>query len=144
MEKRILFVDNQPEVLRGLKRVLRTVRHEWDVEFAASGEEALNLMSKSHFDVVVSDMHMPEMNGVELLNTVMERYPNTVRIVLSGHSDREMIMNSLNCTHQFLAKPCNAETIRYTIERACKWLILLFLIFHKKLQTHSMRQFIWG
>ncbi len=118
--KRILFIDDDPKVLRGLRRALATIHHEWDVEFAMSGEEALNLMSKSLFDVVVTDTRMPKMNGVELLNTVMERYPDTVRIILSGHTDKEMIMNSLNCTHQFLAKPCNPETIRYTIERACR------------------------
>ncbi len=118
--KRILFIDNDPKVLRGLRRALATIHHEWDVEFAMSGEEALNLMSKSLFDVIVTDTRMPKMNGVELLNTVMERYPDTVRIILSGHTDKEMIMNSLNCTHQFLVKPCNPETIRYTIERACR------------------------
>jgi putative nucleotidyltransferase with HDIG domain len=118
--RRILFVDDQPEVLRGLKRALETMRHKWDIEFAVSGEEALNLMSKSHFAVVVSDMRMPEMDGVELLNVVMERNPEVVRIILSGHSDRELVLRSVRCAHQFLAKPCNIETISYTIERACK------------------------
>jgi putative nucleotidyltransferase with HDIG domain len=96
------------------------MRHEWEVEFAESGEEALNFMSKSSFDVVVSDMRMPGMNGVELLDTVMERYPETVRIILSGHSDTEMILRSVKTTHQFLMKPCDAETIKNTIEHACK------------------------
>ena len=118
--RRILFVDDQPEVLRGLKRALAAIPHDWDIEFSTSGEEALDLMSRSPFDVVVSDMRMPKMNGVELLSTVMERYPDTVRIILSGHSDREMILNSLNCSHQFLSKPCSTEKIRYTIERACR------------------------
>ncbi len=118
--RKILFVDDQPQVLRGLRRALATIPHGWDIEFSTSGEEALDLMSRSSFDVVVSDMRMPRMNGVELLSTVMERYPDTVRIVLSGHSDKEMILNSLNCTHQFLSKPCSTEKIRYTIERACR------------------------
>jgi putative nucleotidyltransferase with HDIG domain len=117
---RIIFVDDQPAVLNGIKRVLRTVCHEYDADFAVSGEEALNLMSKSHFDVIVSDMRMPKMGGVELLNIVMKRYPETVRIILSGHSDREMILRSVRCAHQFLAKPCNMETIRFTVKRACK------------------------
>ncbi len=118
--RRVLFVDDQPEILKGFKRAFSAIQHEWDVEYAMSGEESLNLMSKSHFDVVVSDMRMPKMNGVELLNIVMKRYPETVRIILSGHSDRVMIMGSVNCTHQFLAKPCDADAIKYTIERACK------------------------
>ncbi len=118
--RRILFVDDEINVLQGLKRMLRKMRYEWDTEYAKNGEEALDFMSKTPFDVVVSDMRMPRMDGVELLGTVMEQYPETVRIILSGHSDREMIMKTVKCTHQFLVKPCDAETVRYTIERACK------------------------
>lgn len=133
---RILFVDDQPEILRGLKRSFGTTCLDWDIEFAASGEEALNLMSKSHFDVVISDMRMPKMNGVELFNIIMERYPETVRIIFSGHSDREMIMNSVKCTHQFLAKPCDMETIRYTIVRACK--------LRELLRSETLRKIVAG
>ncbi|MDR4505220.1 MAG: response regulator [Candidatus Scalindua sp.] len=119
MEK-ILFVDDQPEILRGLRRALNTEDNEWDFEFATSGEEALNIMSKSSFDVVISDMRMPKMNGVELLETVMKRYPETVRIILSGSSEPELILKSIKCAHQFLIKPCNMETMMFTIGRACK------------------------
>jgi len=118
--RRILFVDDHTNVLQGYKRMLRPMRHEWEMEFAMSGEEALNFMSKSPFDVIVSDMRMPGMDGIELLGIIMERYPETVRIILSGHSDKEMILRSVKTTHQFLMKPCDAETIKNTIERACK------------------------
>ncbi|MDR4505704.1 MAG: response regulator [Candidatus Scalindua sp.] len=118
--RRILFVDDEANVLQGLKRMLRKMRYEWDTEYVSSGKEALDCMAKSPFDVVVSDMRMPRMDGVELLGTVMEQYPETVRIILSGHSDKGMIMKTVKCTHQFLVKPCDAETVRYTIERACK------------------------
>jgi putative nucleotidyltransferase with HDIG domain len=118
--RRILFVDDEPEILNGLKRVFRTMKHEWDIEFAMSGEEALTLMSKSPFDVVVSDMHMPKMDGVELLSLVMERYPETVRIILSGNLSEEMALRSVKCIHQFLLKPCDADTVKYTIEHTCK------------------------
>ena len=90
------------------------------LEFATSGEDALNIMSKSPVDVVMSDMRMPKMNGVELLNIVMKRYPETVRIILSGSSEQEMILRSVKCAHQFLTKPCNMETMLFTIGRACK------------------------
>ncbi|MBO1223699.1 MAG: HDOD domain-containing protein [Candidatus Scalindua sediminis] len=118
--RRILFVDDHTNVLQGYKRMLRPMRHEWEMEFAMSGEEALNFMSKSPFDVIVSDMRMPGMDGIELLGIIMESYPETVRIILSGHSDKEMILRSVKTTHQFLMKPCDAETIKNTIERACK------------------------
>jgi HD-like signal output (HDOD) protein len=77
-------------------------------------------MAKSPFDVIVSNMHMPEMDGVELLRIVTERYPETIRIILSERSDREMALRSVKFVHQFLMKPSSAERIYYTIERACK------------------------
>jgi Predicted signal transduction protein len=117
---RILFVDDQQQILRGLERVLKTTHHGWEVEFSKNGEEALNLLSQSPFDVIVSDMRMPKMNGVELLEIIAKRYPDVIRIILSGHSDQEMIMNSLHCSHQFIAKPCDLEILKSTIEHACK------------------------
>ncbi len=119
MKKRILFVDDEPNVLQGLQRMLRPLRNEWDMDFAGGGEEALSKMEQCPFDVVVSDMRMPGMNGAQLLQEVAKRYPNTVRIVLSGHSEREYILQLVTTTHQYLAKPCDAETIKDTINRAC-------------------------
>ncbi|MFQ5686433.1 MAG: HDOD domain-containing protein [Candidatus Scalindua sp.] len=117
--RRILFVDDDLNILKGLKRMLRPMRHEWDMEFASSGQEALDIMSKSHFDVVVSDMRMPEMDGCKLLEIVMKQYPECVRIILSGHSDHEIILGSVKFAHQYLMKPCGAEVVKLTINRAC-------------------------
>jgi HD-like signal output (HDOD) protein len=99
--------------------MLRPLRHEWQVEFARSGPEALSVLAQSPFDVVVSDMRMPGMDGAQLLNEVMRRYPRIVRIVLSGHSDWESILRSVGPAHQFLAKPCDADTLKATVVRAC-------------------------
>lgn len=117
-KKRVLFVDDEPKVLDGLRRMLRKLRDEWEMEFALSGREALEAMARQPFDVVVSDMRMPEMDGAALLSTVKERYPGTVRLILSGHSDKEMILRSVGPTHQFLAKPCDADTLKDTVIRA--------------------------
>ncbi len=117
-KKRVLFVDDEPKVLDGLRRMLRKLRDEWDMAFALSGREALEAMAHQPFDVVVSDMRMPEMDGAALLSTVKERYPGTVRLILSGHSDKEMILRSVGPTHQFLAKPCDADTLKDTVIRA--------------------------
>ncbi|MHC4182004.1 MAG: HDOD domain-containing protein [Planctomycetota bacterium] len=133
--KRILFVDDNPSEVQELKKMLKPMCHEWKIEFAVSGEEALNFMANSPFDVVVSNMHMPEMDGVELLDAVMERYPETVRIIHSGHSDREMVLRSVKSAHQFLLKPSNAETMKYTIERTCKLRDLLKSETLKKIVT---------
>lgn len=118
-KKRILFVDDESNVLQGLRRMLHSQRHEWDMAFAGGGQEALELLSHAPFDVVVSDMRMPGMDGVQLLNEVMARYPHMVRIVLSGHSDREASLKSVQPAHQYLAKPCDAAALRNTITRAC-------------------------
>lgn len=118
MKKKILFVDDESRILEGLKRMLRPMRKEWDMSFASSGQEALDILSKNHFDVVVSDMRMPGMDGGQLLTKVMELYPHIIRIVLSGQSEQEMIMKSVRPTHQFLSKPCSAEMIKSVIQRS--------------------------
>ena len=116
--KSVLFVDDEQNVLDGLRRMLRSMRKEWEMAFVNSGRAALMLMADQHFDVVVTDMRMPEMDGAQLLNEIKSRHPNVVRIILSGHADREMIMNSLGATHQYLSKPCDANTLKSAVERA--------------------------
>ena len=116
--RRILFVDDEQLVLDGLRRMLRPMRRDWDMAFVDSGEDALRLMDETPCDVIVSDMRMPGMDGLELLNRVRERHPETIRLALSGHADAEMLLESVKATHQFLSKPCDAETLRSTIERA--------------------------
>jgi HD-like signal output (HDOD) protein/ActR/RegA family two-component response regulator len=114
---RILFVDDEPNVLEGLRNMLRRMRNDWDVEFAESGRKALESMRHTPADIVVSDMRMPEMDGVQLLNMIKSLYPGTVRFILSGHSDRESVLRSVGPTHQFLSKPCNADELRNAVCR---------------------------
>ena len=118
MKKRILFVDDEALVLQGLQRMLRPMREEWEMEFIDSGAKALERMAQSPFDVVVSDMRMPGMNGAELLSRVMQQHPKTVRFILSGHADKDLILKCVGSTHQFLAKPCDPEAIKATVRRA--------------------------
>jgi HD-like signal output (HDOD) protein/CheY-like chemotaxis protein len=119
MKKRILFVDDEPNILHGLQRMLRPKREEWDMDFAEGGLKAMELLLQKPFDVIVSDMRMPGLSGVQLLNEVRESYPQMVRIVLSGHSELETILKSIRLAHQYLAKPCELETITTSISRAC-------------------------
>jgi len=118
LKKRVLFVDDEPYVLNGLKRMLHGMRHEWDMDFVDSGQEALARLSSSPFDVLVTDIRMPGMDGTELLTEVMRRHPHVVRIVLSGQSDEEIGLKTVGPAHQFLSKPCDAETIKATVARA--------------------------
>lgn len=115
---RLLFVDDEPHIVQALSRMMRKARDEFEVRTALSGAEALGIMAKWEADVVVSDMRMPGMNGVELLNKISAQYPEAVRLILSGHTDREVIMQSAIVAHQFLAKPCDAETLVNTLRRA--------------------------
>ncbi|CDH44135.1 response regulator [Candidatus Contendibacter odensensis] len=118
--KRILFVDDEPRVLEGLQNLLRRHRRKWDMTFAPGGPAALELLKTQRFDVIVSDMLMPEVNGAALLTWVQREYPHTVRIVLSGHMEVQMVMQALPVVHQFLSKPCDAEQLENVIERTCQ------------------------
>jgi HD-like signal output (HDOD) protein/CheY-like chemotaxis protein len=118
MNKRILFVDDEVNVLRGIQRGLRSMNKEWEIVFCTSGAEALEALSRSHFDVVITDMRMPGMDGAQLLEEVKIRFPRTVRMVLSGQSDRESILRSVGPTHQYLSKPCDAVELKQKLTRA--------------------------
>ena len=118
VKKRILFVDDEPLILEGLQRMLRPMREEWEMVFVGNGIEALKLMSQTPFDVVVSDMRMPQMNGAELLAEVLKRHPQTVRLILSGHADKDLILKCVGSTHQYLAKPCRPDELKMAIARA--------------------------
>lgn len=118
MKKRILFVDDEPMILQGMRRQLHRMSNEWDMDFAESGPAALALLEKSPYDIVVSDMRMPGMNGTELLNEVMKRYPQTVRLILSGYADQDLVMKCVGSTHQYLSKPCDPDALKAAVMRA--------------------------
>jgi HD-like signal output (HDOD) protein len=116
--KVLLFVDDEIRVLQGLQRQLRNMRNEWDMNFVDGARKALEFMESRPVDVLVSDMMMPEMDGAELLIEVSKRHPNTIRIVLSGHAEREAILRLVGPAHQYLSKPCDAEELRSAVARA--------------------------
>src|SRR5690242_17591571 len=95
LRARVLFVDDEPHLLAGLRRMLRPQRHRWDVWFAESGPAALEVMSRGGVDAIVSDMRMPGMDGAALLAEVQRLYPSTARIVLSGQADRTSVLSVL-------------------------------------------------
>jgi putative nucleotidyltransferase with HDIG domain len=114
---RILFVDDETDVLQGMRRSLREMRNEWNTEFASSGLAALDELAKTPVDVIVSDMRMPGMDGWELLTEVRKLYPQTVRLVLSGHADARSIMRAVGTAHQYLAKPCESAALKAAISQ---------------------------
>ncbi|MEQ9409499.1 MAG: response regulator [Fuerstiella sp.] len=114
-----MFVDDEPQVLKGITRMLDCADVMWDVETATSGPEALEVLQKEPVDVLVVDMKMPGMDGAELLAEVSQRYPQTVRIILSGQASKESVYRAVAPMHQYLAKPCETDVLRTTISRAC-------------------------
>src|SRR5262249_47188868 len=123
--RRVLFVDDEPRILEGLRRMLRPQRDEWEISFAPGGEAALALMEASPYDVIVSDMRMPIIDGATLLCKVRDLYPHVVRIVLSGHAELATALKVVPVAHQFLAKPCDSQMLRVAVERACHLKALL-------------------
>ncbi len=117
-KKSILFVDDEQKVLDGLRRILYSYRDKWDMMFATNGNEALQIMADMRFDIIISDMRMPKMDGASLLRIVQERYPHIIRFILSGYGDKEMILKTVGVTDQFITKPCSAVTLIKTIEGA--------------------------
>ena len=118
--KRILFVDDEPKILEGLKRMLYPLRNEWHTEFASNGREALRLLSESDYDVLVTDIRMPDMSGIELLQEVMEQFPGVVRLVLSGTTDQAITQCSATLAHHYLVKPCDSATLCAMLEEAIR------------------------
>ena len=113
---RIIFVDDEQPVLDGLENLLRKQRRVWNMTFALGGEAALREMEKQKYDVIVSDMCMPGMDGAALLQRVKTEYPSVVRIVLSGHADQDQINCALPLANQYLSKPCSYETLKAAID----------------------------
>ena len=118
MSTRIVFVDDDTNVLSGLRRMLRSWQPDWDVVYAESGKAVLEIVEKNPANIVVADLQMPEMDGYELLKKVRVIAPETVRIALSGHADRLAPLRAAGPIHQFLSKPCAPEILKSTLLRA--------------------------
>jgi HD-like signal output (HDOD) protein/CheY-like chemotaxis protein len=115
---RVLFVDDEPNVLDGLRRTMHPMRDRWEMAFAIGGTEALEMLRTAAYDVIVTDMRMPGISGLELLESVKANYPDTIRFILSGQTDPATAIRSTNIAHQFLSKPCEPEVIITAVDRA--------------------------
>lgn len=119
MSERILLVDDEPFVLSGYRRGLG---RQYDLDTAGSGAEALDKFRQQSepYAVVVSDMRMPEMDGVELLRQLSESHPNTVRIMLTGNAEQAAAIEAVNRGHvfKFLTKPCSSADLKQALEEA--------------------------
>jgi HD-like signal output (HDOD) protein len=115
--KNILFVDDDRELLDSLRARLYKHRHDWNMKFAESGDEAIAAFEQQHIDLIVSDVRMPGMDGGELLSVVKQRWPTAVRIIVSGYSDPAQAVRLTSLAHQYVAKPCDGVQLENIIER---------------------------
>jgi DNA-binding NtrC family response regulator len=115
---KLLIVDDQPAIRDMLVEALS--RESYKVLSAASAEEAFDLLKREPVDVVISDEKMPGMSGSKFLSIVREKYPQTIRIILTGHASLELAIRAINEgeIYRFFTKPCNIVDLSVTIRQA--------------------------
>lgn len=135
---RILLVDDEPNVLSSLRRIFR--RENYQIETAMSGEEALQVLAKNDFQLMISDFKMPHMDGAELLKRVKNLHPEIIRIMLTGYADTDAVMGAINegAVYKFILKPWNDDDLRVTVGLALEQYDLLKK--NKKLQHENQHQ----
>ena len=111
----ILFVDDEIAVLRGLELALRRERARWRLVFALGAAEALRELAAAPFDVIVTDLQMPGMDGVALLARVRDDHPGLKRVVLSGNAESSVVARASEVAHVVLGKPCPIAELRACI-----------------------------
>jgi response regulator RpfG family c-di-GMP phosphodiesterase len=113
----ILYVDDEENNLFSFKA---TFRIKYNVIIALTGQEALNILATNQAQIIISDQRMPEMTGVEFLEKVLEKFPDPMRILLTGFADMEAVIDAVNKGQifQYLTKPWNEEELDLTINAA--------------------------
>lgn len=132
--KNVLFVDDERPVLEGLRSRLRHLHKKWNMEFVDSGAQAIEQMRQRPFDVLVTDMRMPGMDGAALLEAVSGQWPQTIRIVLSGYAELEQTVRLVPFAHQYLSKPCQPQQLENVVERC--------LLLHQLLNQPDLRAIV--
>jgi HD-like signal output (HDOD) protein/ActR/RegA family two-component response regulator len=119
MKKRVLFVEDEPLLLQMYASMLDEESDRWEVLTAVNAQHALQVMEAFRFDVIVSDLMMPGMDGAELMNEVKKRYPRASRIMLSVSTDQEKVARCLGATHQFISKPFDVKVLKAALAGIC-------------------------
>lgn len=134
---RVLFVDDEENLLRGLRRQLRPLRDRWDMEFCVGGQAAIERMQRDPVcEAIVTDMRMPGIDGAGVLAAARDRWPDTVRVILSGQSDKEAILRAIGPCHRYLAKPCDTRLVQETVDGA--------LALRRELDVPALRRLVAG
>ncbi len=114
----VLFVDDEVNILKALQRMLRN--EDMKVLTASRGDEALGVLERQPAQVVVTDQRMPEMSGVDLLSAVRQRWPETVRMMLTGYTEMDVAVEAINRgeIYRLITKPWNDDELRATLRQA--------------------------
>lgn len=117
MRYKIMVVDDEPANLRVLERLFR---NDYEIVTAGSGAEALRLLQQHDVALIITDQRMPDITGIELLKRTASLRPHMVRIILTGYTDVETLVEAINSGHvyQYVTKPWNNEELRLTVSRA--------------------------
>lgn len=121
----LLMVDDEPNILAALRRIFK--RENYELHFAHSGQEALAILETKPVNLIISDFMMPGMNGSELLGRVRERWPEIIRIMLTGHANTQAVMGSIKegAVYRFILKPWSDDDLRITVALALEQFALL-------------------
>ncbi|MDM8538294.1 response regulator, partial [Desulfobacterales bacterium HSG17] len=114
----LLIVDDEQKIISALKRVLR--KESFECFFAMSGEDALSIIKNNEIHVILSDLDMPGMDGMALLKKVKKNYPDIIRLILSGRSDSQTVLNAVNDGNilRYITKPWNAKEVVSVLKQA--------------------------
>jgi len=110
-KKTVVFVDDEPKILKGLRRTLDPLRDDWEMLFAESGAQALEILGQTKVTALITDMRMPGMSGFELLQTVHQSFPSVIRAILTGQPDRKDFSQIMAVSHYLLWKPAKFEEL---------------------------------
>jgi putative nucleotidyltransferase with HDIG domain len=119
-KRQILFVDDDAYILKGYQRSLESYVDNWDVYFCTSAIEAINLMNKQPIDALITDLRMPGMDGITLLEQVIMSRPSVIRLILSGNVEEPDSFRAASLAHQLVAKPCDIQKIHSIVEETCR------------------------
>jgi CheY-like chemotaxis protein len=115
---RLLLVDDDPMVLRALRRLLLGARPGWEIDMAESGDAAFMLIESKAYDVVVTDLHMPVLDGASLLSRLKTEQPSVIRVIHSSHVESLTPERALDLAHAVLAKPGRPDELVLVLEWA--------------------------
>ena len=136
MKINILFVDDDLYFLKDIRKTVGVLEQEWKLFFAYNGREALKILSETKIDLIMSNMRMPKMDGADLLMEVKKKYPQVIRIIYSGASDKAMLFSTTQVAHQFLIKDVDPAVL---VNKIAKTFFL-----RKYLQNENLVKLITG